>query len=118
MRDSNPRPSPCKGAALPLRQPPGQNHLIKAASVGNVGRGALLFRNQRSIPPQMHFLSPPFNGISHKRAGPGRRLLQIFYRRQPRRRDVVARGHESALEILRQDNTDEQTSGSDEGSAK
>ena len=22
MRDSNPRPSPCKGAALPLRQPP------------------------------------------------------------------------------------------------
>src|SRR6202142_3828602 len=28
MRDSNPRPSPCKGAALPLRQPPNQNHLI------------------------------------------------------------------------------------------
>ena len=29
MRDSNPRPSPCKGAALPLRQPPNQNTLSK-----------------------------------------------------------------------------------------
>ena len=30
MRDSNPRPSPCKGAALPLRQPPARKYVIKA----------------------------------------------------------------------------------------
>ena len=95
----------CKGAALPLRQPPGQNHLTKALPVGNDGQGGSLFRNQSPVTEQTHFLSPPFNGVSQKRAGPNRRLLQIFYRHQPRRREVVARLHEPALEILRDDDS-------------
>ena len=47
MRDSNPRPSPCKGAALPLRQPPGPWATLSHARLGD--NGEYLFRPTRLI---------------------------------------------------------------------
>src|SRR3954464_12465303 len=43
MRDSNPRPSPCKGAALPLRQPPAK---VRLASRGPADK----FKSHPQIP--------------------------------------------------------------------
>lgn len=47
MRDSNPRPSPCKGAALPLRQPPRLWATLSHARLGD--NGEYFFRSTRRI---------------------------------------------------------------------